>query len=146
MANPNDRLNRHLIGQGIGAIRPDTERLFERSELDVGSKIELPAPRAHRGSDVRKVRPGVEAGPNAPLLVRLVRTPFRLDPGFFQRKAAPSRRLEAQEARAGYRAELDQVLQRTRRPDWPRPTDSRYRLEPRARVTLDGWLEPEDSA
>ena len=64
MSHPHERLDRHVIGQGLGAVAPKTQRLFDREARSCGPVIELPEPRASRGGQVRLARPRVEAGPN----------------------------------------------------------------------------------
>lgn len=143
MSHPHERLDRHVIGQGLGVVAPKTQRLFEREARSCGPVIELPEPRASRGGQVRLARPRVEAGPNSPLLVRLIRHPYALDTVGFKHQSLPARGVTLREARRGYREELETALRAPRLEPWARPTDCRFRWEPRTRPTVSDWLKNE---
>ena len=144
MSHPHERLDRHVIGQGLGAVAPKTERLFERQQRSCGPVIELPEPRSPREGKVRLARPKVEAGPNSPLLVRLIRHPYALDRVAFKHQAVPVRGVTQREIRRGYREELESALRAPRLEPWARPTDCRFRCEPRIRPSVADWLDTED--
>jgi len=75
------RLGRPSPGDRTCRPGAASRRIAGRLEVDERSR-ELVGDRAHtRPVDVtEKVRRPIEAGPNAPLLMRLVRTPFELQP------------------------------------------------------------------
>jgi len=81
-------LERAIIGQGAGASTATADRLAER--LSVGPAVMEIAPHEvsamGRAEDrSRAPRRQVEAGPNAPLLIRLVQHPFVLETSRGQR-------------------------------------------------------------
>ena len=141
MSHPHERLDRHVIGQGLGAVAPKTLRLFERQERSWGPVIELPEPRLPRGGTVRLARPKVEAAPNIPLLVRLIRHPYGLDRVGFRHDSLPVRGATQRAVRQGFREPLELALRTPRLERWARPTDCRFRLEPRVRPTVSDWLD-----
>ena len=140
MSLPYERLDRHVIGQGLASLGPKTRRLFERQERSYRPAIELPEPRAPRGGQVRRIRPAVQAEPNTPLLIRLVRNPFVQGKAAFRRQSIPERGVTLREARSGFRVELEAVLRSPRRARWLRPTEYRFRPQPRVRPTISDWI------
>ena len=94
---------------------------------------------------VRALYPRVEAAPNAPQLIRLVRTPFELDKGYFTRVSAGERaKLEPRE-RLNVAAELQQAREAGRRVPFPKPTDCHPPVARPARLPLDRWLGTDSS-
>lgn len=89
--------------------------------------------------DVRTLRVGVEAGPNAPQMIRLIRQPYGLLPSGMKREAAAARaRPEPRpglEAREGMTAAMEVASISP----WPRASRARYRNVPRPRLGSQDW-------
>ena len=137
---PHDRLGRSLVGQGLGRVRPGMVRLLERRDLEIKRLVEIGTPREARGSKVRNLYPRTHPEPNAPQLIRLLRHPFALDKGYFQRQSGTPRGAQLRPARRGFREEIEDILHTPRRVESIRPTDIRTRLESRTRASIDEWL------
>jgi hypothetical protein len=138
--HPHDRLDRSLVGQGLGRVRPGMVRLLGRREFEIKRLVEVSTPREPRGSKVRNLYPSSQPAPNAPQLIRLLRHPFALEKGYFQRQSAPLRGAELRPERRGFREEVEDILHSSRRVESIRPTEIRTRLESRTRPSIDEWL------
>lgn len=85
------RLERHVPRLAEPIERTPAHRLLER-EVDTRPVRPLPSEglRVPLEVEIKRMRP-VSAGPNAPLLIRLVRHPYALMPGRLQRRSDVSR-------------------------------------------------------
>ena len=89
--------------------------------------------------DVRALRIGIEAGPNAPQMIRLIRQPYGLQPGGLRREPAAARaRVELRPAREP-REGMSQARAAAERDPWPRASAARYRGMARPRPGLVDW-------
>jgi hypothetical protein len=138
--HPHDRLERPLLGQGLGRVRPEMVKLFQRRKRESRRLVQVSEPRKHRGSEVRSLSPQIEATPNAPQLIRLIRHPYRLDQGTFVRAKACDRGMVWREARASYRLVLEETLHAPRRVAGFRPMRERKKLDGRIRPSIDIWI------
>ena len=78
--HPMDRFERTHVGEGLCAVPTTVERLWSRKKREAGPKISIPEHTdVHWDAPPRSQRV-VEAGPNAPLLIRLVRYPYVMRP------------------------------------------------------------------
>jgi len=77
--HPWDRSQRKFIGEALFELRPLVASLFARDREIREPKVKPREPHAGRNWSVRKSTRRAETRPNAPLLKRLVRYPFRLD-------------------------------------------------------------------
>jgi hypothetical protein len=145
MSHTHERLNRPLLGQGMGRVRSHMTRLLSRREREVKRIVDIPSPREPRGSSVRMLRARTEAAPNAPQLIRILRHPYRLDLGYFKRRRAESRGMVIREARQGFRLELEKLLHSPKRVEVFRPVQTRPRLTHRLRPSIDAWLATSES-
>ena len=136
--DPRDRLQRRYPGEGLGDARPFGQRFFARDAA-------LPEPRKVPGETmtlrelkVREAMPGIRPAPNAPLLKRLVHSPYR------QETVSPRR----QQVFEGIPWDALKREAREEREHLERPTvgnplrDPAYghRPEARARISADAWL------
>jgi hypothetical protein len=140
MPQPHDRLTRHFFGQGLAIVRPQMARLLSRREREVKRIVELPSPREPRGRSVRLLRARSQPAPNAPQLIRILRHPFRLDPGYFERRRAEARGMVHREARQGFRDQVEKVLHGPKRVQAFRPVPKRPRISRPELPTVDAWL------
>jgi hypothetical protein len=81
MRDPRDRLRRRIPGADLGEETPGVTRLFRRGEFE-DRKDPVPArdAKALPTLTLRKARKLADPTPNAPLLIRIVRTPYGLHP------------------------------------------------------------------
>ena len=119
-------------------------RVLDRKNREVKRYVELSEPREPRGSGVRTLRLSVETGPNTPLLIRLLRRPFVMSGASFQARTMPSRTIASRPERESFRREIEEALHTPRRIRTLRPTEFRFRLQPRRRSTLKEWFASEN--
>jgi hypothetical protein len=86
-----ERFSRSSLGEGIGLHSATIERLFERKQRDCGPKTVFPVHTDVRWDSHRTHRRVANAGPNAPLLIRLVRYPYVMRPTPMERSSLPAR-------------------------------------------------------
>lgn len=76
------RLSRHVPDFGHWEARGPARRVARREEIDLRPEREVPGESVRvRDQATVKAAATVNPGPNAPLLMRIVRDPYRLDPG-----------------------------------------------------------------
>src|SRR5689334_15094278 len=77
------RLSRHIVGQHLGWMDPRLDRVADRAvapEPDpLRARLEKPLDAPVASTGTRAPTRLVDPKPNAPQLIRLVRTPFRLE-------------------------------------------------------------------
>ena len=143
--HPYERLNRPMVGQGLGRVRPAMCRVLDRKDREIKRIVEFSTPRELRRHGVRTLRVSVEAGPNTPLLIRLLRRPFTMSGTSFRVQTMPSRVKESRPERDSFRREIEEALRTPRRIRSLRPTEFRIKLQPRHRSSLEEWLSSENS-
>jgi hypothetical protein len=130
--DPRARLQQPVLGGSLVPERAFARRVFARGEWedrkDPVSSHREPVEHKLRDSKLR-----VEAGPNAPQLMRVWRHPFQLGvtamvraPGGDRARVEPRERLDFSEAFAALREKEDR--------SFPKATGYRPRLEPRPRL------------
>ena len=77
--DPRTRLERRHPGEGKGELRPVEQRLLGRSRPQKEERVIPGSSLRKRDAKVRKVRRTANPRPNAPLLKRIVRYPYRLE-------------------------------------------------------------------
>ena len=93
---------------------------------------------------VRSYRRSVEAGPNAPLLKRLVKNPQILEKGYFSRVSIPKVQfVEREKPNVG--ATLKAALHREKKLKKMRPMDLHPPLKREKRPTIDDFLQTKKS-
>ena len=128
-----------MPGERVIEPRPVVTRLAAR-DRDIARKDPVSQHREPVTYKTRRLQPRVEAEPNAPQLIRLVRTPFELEKGYFKRISMGERaKLEPRE-RLNVAAELQQAREAGRRVPFPKPTECHPPITRPARLPLDRWL------
>jgi len=106
-----ERLSRRLPGEhqiGLTELVADLGGRLDRKVLEP----RLKEPRKARSGKTRKLHPGARPEPNAPQLIRLVRTPYQEHPGHPKRQQLIEKRQPI--ARAERLADLLGVVERPR--------------------------------
>lgn len=80
-----ERLHRRLPGEHQIGLTELAADLGSRADREVFVP-RLREPREPRSTKVRKLFPGARPEPNAPQLIRLVRTPYKMDTGYPRRE------------------------------------------------------------
>ncbi len=139
MTDPRHRLYRPILGEHLGEVLPLVTRVAAR-DRDPGRKEVVGQHREPVDYKVRALSPRVEPGPNCPQLIRLVRSPYALDRGSFQRRSLGDRaRVEVRE-RSDRQAELREARDAGRREPFPKPTDCHPPIRREALPTIGDWL------
>ena len=136
------RLNRLILGESMLVPRTIVKKT-ERLEVVKPRKVQLRDVREVREHGIRKTRNIVEAGPNAPKLIRLIRHPYaetvtrpqRGDPW----RQPRDERLAPEPFGKDVRAAFDEA----RRPRWPRATRAESGLPERVRVSSLSFTQAE---
>jgi len=137
--NPMFRLSRPIIGDRLHAPREIVVQAKKRQVVHDAAVQLRDYVRPEKGV-VRKPKSQPQVAPNAPQLIRLVRTPFSLDRSSFKRRPL-SRITRGEPKRTPYRVDFESAWKASRPPEsYPRPTDSRFRCAPRVRPSIDAWL------
>jgi hypothetical protein len=133
-----DRFERTYVGEGLGRTPVTVVRLLSRKEREQGSKIEIgPHLDVHWDAEPRSQRV-VNVGPNAPLLIRLVRYPFSMRSAPMNHNPLPSR--EALPAREPYGCIARDNAEAWARPAKHRPAKGRIRMAAPARPNATAWI------
>ena len=137
--HPMDRFERAHVGEGLGKIPATAKRLLSRKEREHGPSIQIPEHLdVHWDAKPRSQRV-VEAGPNAPLLIRLVRYPYTMRPAPMERgplyshEDLPDRQPFGEVARDNAEAWA--------KPGKHRPAKGRLRMASPSRPDVHCWLE-----
>ena len=138
-----ERLDIYVAGDWLHSKRKVEEVCQERMERDVQSQIEIPDHLRQERHIPRRSRKTVEAGPNAPLLKRMVRNPQSLDRGYF--KPLQIERLTLQErAKIVFPRIVKEELQRDRKVRKIRPMDLHVQPKTVTVPTIEEWLREID--
>ena len=131
-------LKRPFVGERLHRERALLTRAEKREEIRPPT-IELPDHGRPEWFGVRKASVRVEARPNAPQLIRLVRHPFTVTAAPFQRQALEQLSL-ARPERETVAAMVGAAREKVEREPLPRPTDVHPPLEQRSRPSAAAWL------
>ncbi len=143
MNDPRHRLYRPVLGERRLELRPVVRRVAAR-DRDIERKDPVAAHREPIVYKVRRLTPGAEAAPNAPQLIRLVRSPFQLDRSYPKRVPGGERaRIEPRE-RINVAATVVALRTGNRREPFPRPTDCHPPVRRPVRPPLSAWLGGEE--
>jgi hypothetical protein len=138
--DPRYRLNRTIIGESMLVPRSTEERL-KRLEVVKPRRVKIREAKSLPEHKVRETRRVVEAGPNSPKLIRLVRHPYTQE--VTRPKAGKpwrqSHRLDWE--RVSYTVEFSAALEEARLVRWPKVTREGKLLEARPRVSATAWLQ-----
>ena len=77
--HPHDRLKREGLGEQLGVLRPVVEQAWRRDKPVSAPRVVPGESMKLRTAKVKFRRVHVDAGPNAPLLKRVVKYPYRYD-------------------------------------------------------------------
>ena len=139
MYDPRYRLRRPALGESMHAPRPTPGRVG-RPEVIRERLVTIPERGEHRSYDTRHTTHTKEPEPNAPQLIRLIRTPYKLEvtrPGRVDDgRVGPDFDRSWEPHGASVRAEFG----RARVQKLPRPTREGPFLKPRERATAAAWL------
>ena len=128
------RLNRLILGESMlvpRAIAKKTERL----EVVKPRKVQIREARELRAHGTKKTRKIVEAGPNAPKLIRLIRHPYA-ETVTKPKRGEPWRvPLEPRVESEPFGTEVRLAFDEARLPRWPRATRGFSGLPTRVRVS-----------
>ncbi len=137
--DPTFRLNRLILGESMLVPR-EIVRKTERLEVVKPRKVQLREPRDMREHSIRNSRNIVEAGPNAPKLIRLIRHPYAEEVTRPQRGEPWRQPLEARVAPDPFGADVRAAMQDGQRPRWPRATREENGMPQRPRVSSLSWF------
>jgi len=137
--DPRERLNREILGASVLGPRRLTGP-SERLEVVRPRLVTVPNRDGGRQVKERAYRNQVDAGPNAPKLIRLIRHPYVLEQGTPVRSGDGSQRVRTQwlrpeSARLIREARSDRIL-----PSWPKATGEGRAIPVRPRVSAEAWL------
>ena len=107
-----ERLDIHVAGDRLHQKNPVEQLCHKRLARDVQSKVEIPDHLRKVRHKPRESRKRVEAGPNAPLLKRMVRNPQSLEKDYFKKVDVERMQLQPRE-----RITFPQIVQEELRRD-----------------------------
>jgi len=128
------RLNRLILGESMLVPRTIIKKT-ERLEVVKPRKVQLRESRELRDHSIRKTRNTVEAGPNAPKLIRLIRHPYAESVARPVRGAPWRQPLEERVAPDPFGSDVRAAFDDAKRPRWPRATRKEAGLPKRVRVS-----------
>ena len=138
MIDPRHRLNRAILGESVLTPRR-SESVVHRPEVIRPRTVELRDPKDVRAHSVRTTRRIVEAAPNAPKLLRLIRRRYAEECARPVR-GKPWRMDRTITARESCADQVRSALHREARLESPRPTRPEPGLPERPRISADAWL------
>jgi hypothetical protein len=136
--DPTFRLNRLILGESMLVPR-EIVRKTERLEVVKPRTMQVREPRTMREHAIRNSRNTVEAGPNAPKLIRLIRHPYAETVTRPQRGEPWRQPLEPRVDLVPFGADVRAAFQDAQRPRWPRATRELAGMPERPRVSLLSW-------
>ena len=135
---PMKRLQRRFVGENLRQNSQVSDRLLSRKERDVSPGVELPERMDVHWDSRRKSKRTVNAGPNAPLLIRLVRYPYGMTATpmvhspRFKRDSLPEREAFGEVAR--------RFAEAWAKPQGHQPAKGRLRAQSPERATATTWI------
>lgn len=139
MFDPRQRLFSHWIpGESFHEEPEYVGRLMGRAVVEQ-RKDPVAKHREPVEYKVRRRRVRLEAGPNAPQLMRVWRNPYEQELDYFRRRRSGERARPAKRERINVAATL-RSARRQERPKFPKPTDCHPPLMSRPRPSAAAWL------
>jgi hypothetical protein len=132
--DPTFRLNRLILGESMLVPREIVKKT-ERLEVVKPRIVQLREPRDVRQHGIRNSRNIVEAGPNAPKLIRLIRHPYTETVTRPQRGKPWREPREPRIAPEPFGSEVRAAFREGQRPRWPRATREEKGMPERPRVS-----------
>lgn len=138
--DPTFRLNRLILGESLLVPR-EIVRRTERLEVVKPRKVQLREPRDVREHAIRNSRNTVEAGPNAPKMIRLIRHPYAETVTRPQRGEPWRQPLDPRVTPDPFGADVRAAFEDGKRPRWPRATRAKAGMPRRPRVSALSWFD-----
>ena len=136
------RLNRLILGESMLVPRSIAKKT-ERLEVVKPRKVQIREARELRKHGTKKTRKLVEAGPNAPKLIRLIRHPYA-ETVTTPKRGEPWRQpLEERVTPEPFGTAVRNALHDSRLPRWPRATRDSAGLPQRIRVSTISFVDVE---
>ena len=135
---PMRRFRRRFVGESLQRAPSVTDRLLARNDRAHGPAIELPERTDVSWDQWRKSKRTVNAGPNAPLLIRLVRYPYTMTGSSMLHLPRPT--LETLPEREAFGELMRRHAGAWAKPEVHQPARGRMRLESPARPDSSSWL------
>ena len=136
-----ERLNVFVLGD-----RQHRQRLVERqAEARLTEKDMILKTHDYKTDvkhKIRNIRKSVEAGPNAPLLKRIIRNPRGMEPGYFEKSDFQRPRLQSRPKFKPNR-EVSKVLRTDKKIRKIRPMSLHIKPKRDERLTVSHWLQQE---
>ncbi|MGB0637957.1 MAG: hypothetical protein ACPGTU_01410 [Myxococcota bacterium] len=137
--DPRHRLNRTIIGESMLVPRAAEKRL-QRVEVVKPRKVKIREAKSLPEHKVRETRNVVEAGPNSPKLIRLVRHPYTQEVTRPQARKSGRQSHRMDWERTSYVTEFSAAMAESRRVQWPKVTREGKLLQARQRLSAEEWL------
>ncbi|MEC7242202.1 MAG: hypothetical protein VXW32_13290 [Myxococcota bacterium] len=139
---PMRRFGRRFVGESLQRGLCVADRLLARRERVQGPSIELPERTDVAWDRWRKSKRTVNAGPNAPLLIRLVRYPYTMTGSPMVH--LPRTKLETLPEREGFGEVMRSNSEAWARPQVHQPARGRLKLQSPARPDSMSWLDQQE--
>ena len=140
-----ERLNISVHGDRLHKARTVEIVYRERMERDIGFQaVEIPEPKQTRTGKYRASQNTVDVSPNAPLLKRVVQSPFSLEKGYFKRADLPRVKIQPRE-KIVFPQFVREQLQKDTKVRTIRPMEMHFRAESPTIPTVEGWLREQVS-
>ena len=136
---PEARLNRPIVGSRQIEEQPAVTRLLLRGEQKQ-QKTLVPQRIYKVRGDTRKTDIFVNAGPNAPQLIRLVKHPFVLSVGIVRRVKNESRSVSKRPERVAYSLAKSLATEMAIKEPRPYPMTEHIRFQSRTLPSCAEWL------
>jgi len=137
--DPRYRLQRVVLGDSVLTPRVMSSRL-ERPEMVRERLVSVPDRDHHRVHKTRTTQNIATAEPNAPKLIRLIRTPYALERSGPKRVDDHLKREARAESRRPHGEDVRATMGESRVPRLQRVTRDGSIFERRPRVSIDDWL------
>ena len=140
-----ERLNIVVHGDRLHKARTVEIVYRERMERDIGFQtVEVPEPKQTRTGKYRASQNTIDASPNAPLLKRVVQSPFSLEKGYFKRADLPRVKIQPRE-KIVFPQFVREQLQKETKIRTIRPMEMHFRAASPTIPTVENWLLQESS-
>jgi len=137
--DPRRRLDRELLGESVLAPRPMLDKVL-RKELVRERTVKVPERTGGRVGIARPYRHIPEPGPNAPKLIRLIRTPVSQELA----RPVPNKEIPRRTATEWMKPDsarlVREALSGREKPEWPKPTRAWTGIPTRPRPSVSAWL------
>lgn len=139
---PMRRFSRRVAGESLERGPTVSDRLLSRKERDHGPSIELPERTDVSWDQRRKSKRTVNAGPNAPLLIRLVRYPYSMSGASMVHH--PRTKRESLPEREAFGAIARRFAEAWAKPGVHQPARGRLRPQSPARPQSVPWINQQE--